>query len=113
MKNLEVILSEEIEELIENLEEESNRGVKKARTDLKRIYFYFNILESVGTRGGENYTKYIVDDIWELRPGKYRFMFTIVDNYILLTYFKKDSKKTPKHEIDRAKKALKDWRDKR
>jgi phage-related protein len=63
-------------------------------------------------RNGENYTKHIVDDIWELRPGKYRFMFAIIDNYILLTYFKKDSKKTPKREIERAKKALRDWRDK-
>jgi phage-related protein len=39
-------------------------------------------------------------------------MFAIIDNYVLLTYFKKDSKKTPKQEIERAKKALKEWRNK-
>jgi hypothetical protein len=52
VKKLELILSEEIIELIKKLEKDSNKGVKKAKTDLKRIVFYFNILESVGTRGG-------------------------------------------------------------
>jgi len=99
---------------LENFINELNikaRTDKSAKIALKRIYYYLDILQNMGTRGGEQYTKHIEDDIWELRPGDYRIMFFIHDNYVLLTHFRKETQKTPKREIEKAKKFMNDWLD--
>jgi len=57
--------------------------------------------------------KYIEDDIWELRPLRDRILFAYYDKnkFILLSIFMKTTRKTPKIELEKAKKLLKDWSD--
>jgi len=100
----------EVENFINELNVKA-RTNKNAKIALKRIYYYLDILKNIGTRGGEQYTKHIEGDIWELRPGEYRIMFFIHDNYVLLTHFRKETQKTPKREIEKAKKFMNDWLD--
>ena len=55
--------------------------------------------------------QYVQDGIWELRPGKNRVFFFYFknDTFVLLHHFRKTTKKTPRREIDRAKKERNDW----
>ena len=52
-------------------------------------------------------------DIWELRPIKDRILFAYwQDNtFILLHYFIKKTQKTPRREIEQAKRNLADYRE--
>lgn len=69
------------------------------------------MLSKYGTSIGEPYIKYIKDNIWELRPLRDRILFTYWDNdkFILLNVFTKSTQKTPKKEIEKAKRNLKDF----
>ena len=66
---------------------------------------------NMGTRAGMPYTKHIDGDIWELRPLKDRFFFVYWKNnkFIALHHFHKKTKKTPKREVDQAKRNLDDF----
>ncbi|HSX19148.1 MAG TPA: type II toxin-antitoxin system RelE/ParE family toxin [Candidatus Saccharimonadales bacterium] len=56
------------------------------------------------------YLKKLTKDIWELRPGKYRLLFGIVSqNVIIVTIFKKQTQKTPMKEIRLALRRLKEY----
>lgn len=48
---------------------------KSSRINRNKIYAYMNLLMKEGTRVGENVTKHIDGDIWELRPLKNRIMY--------------------------------------
>lgn len=78
---------------------------KDSRIKLKKIYEYIEILCHNGTRAGEKYIKYISDDIWELRPLSRRIFFFYWRNdiFVLLHHFQKKTQKTPKKEIEQAK----------
>ena len=69
------------------------------------------MLETLGTRIGEPYTKHLEDGIWELRPGRNRVLFFFFRNgtFILLHVFRKETGKTPQLEICRAKVECADW----
>ena len=84
---------------------------RDSRILLKQIIYQINILERLGTRSGENFTKHIEDEIWELRPGSRRILFFMwKDNKIVLLHsFYKKTNKTPQKEIEKAKKEAKDW----
>jgi len=84
---------------------------KDARIQHKQIVQYIQLLEDHGTRLGENITKHIDEDIWELRPGNNRvFYFFMKDNtFVLLHHFRKKTMKTPPREIARAKAERNDW----
>ena len=84
---------------------------KDARIQHKQASLYIALLKQNGTRLNENNTKHIEDDIWELRPGNNRvFYFFFRDNiYVLLHQFRKKSQKTPKHEIEKAKRERDDY----
>ena len=60
---------------------------------------------------GEPYIKHIDSDIWELRPIRDRILFTSWYNnkFILLSVFTKNTQKTPRKEIEKAKRLLKDY----
>ena len=45
---------------------------KDARIQHKQISQYIQLLQDHGTRLGENITKHLEEDIWELRPGRNR-----------------------------------------
>lgn len=56
--------------------------------------------------------RHIEDDIWELRPLDNRFMYAYItgNKIIVLSYFIKRTNKTPKSEIDKAKRRLEEYR---
>lgn len=84
---------------------------KDARIQHKQISQYIQLLEDHGTRLGENITKNLEDDIWELRPGNNRVLYFYHkdDTYVLLHQFRNKTQKTPRREIDKAKAERDDW----
>ena len=70
-----------------------------------------------GTNLSENITKHLEEDIWELRPGNNRVFYFFVqreaddkkDTYVLLHQFRKKSQKTPRREIEQAKRERDDY----
>lgn len=100
----------EVQEYILNLQK---RKDKNFRIKFNKITSYIDILSENGIMAGEPYIKHIEDNIWELRPLRDRILFAYYDKntFILLSIFMKTTKKTPKTEIEKAKKILKDWSD--
>ena len=84
---------------------------KDARIQHKQASLYIELLQQNGTRLNENITKHLEDGIWELRPGNNRvFYFFFQDNtFVLLHQFRKKTQKTPKREIERAKRERDDY----
>ncbi len=84
---------------------------KKSRVLYEKIYYYIGILERFGTRRGEKYTKHIEDDIWELRPigDRIFFFYWKDDTFVLLHCFRKKTQKTPRREIEQAKRNRDDF----
>lgn len=84
---------------------------KDSRINLKKIQDYVKSLGRYGTRLGKPYVKYIEDGIWELRPLKNRIMFFGYDGneFVLLSHFIKKTKKTPRQEIEKAKRLMRDY----
>lgn len=85
---------------------------KENRIKLNKIQDYIQILSQYGTAAGEPYLKHLEGDIWELRPLRDRILFVGWDNdaYVLLHYFMKKTQKTPKREIEKAKRELQELR---
>ncbi|MFZ3100777.1 MAG: type II toxin-antitoxin system RelE/ParE family toxin [Desulfitobacteriaceae bacterium] len=69
---------------------------------------FIRVLQDCGTRAGEPFVKHIEGDIWELRTLSDRiFFFYFKENtFVLLNHFVKKTKKTPKREIEQAKRYL-------
>lgn len=86
---------------------------KDSRVNFYKIVAYIDILEEMGTRAGALVTKYLDGEIWELRPLKNRILYAFYkeDTFILLHHFVKKTRKTPKREIERAKRNLKDFKE--
>lgn len=84
---------------------------KECRINFNKIVAYMDMLEEFGTRVGEPVTKHLDGEIWELRPLKNRLLYAYCkDNkFIILHHFIKKTQKTPKHEIEPAKRNLKDY----
>lgn len=100
----------DIENFLDDLEKRATTS-KDARIQFKQVAQYIQFLSDHGTRLGENITKHLEDDIWELRPGNNRVLFFYFkDNtFVLLHHFRKKTQKTPKREIEKAKNEAKDW----
>lgn len=69
------------------------------------------MLEEKGLEIGEPYIKHINGNIWELRPLRDRILFATWENnkFIILNQFVKKTQKTPKKEIEKAKRLLKNY----
>ena len=80
---------------------------------MKKIQDYIRILGQHGKAAGEPYIKLIDGDLWELRPIKGRIFFAnwTDSGFVLLHHFVKKTNKTPKREIDQAKRNLNDMRE--
>lgn len=78
---------------------------KDARIQFKQVSLYMELLALNGTNMNENITKHLEEDIWELRPGNNRVFYFFVqkDTFVLLHQFRKKSQKTPRREIEKAK----------
>ena len=100
----------ELRDFLINLRKKSLTN-KDARIQHKQIAQYIQLLEDHGTYLGENITKHIEEDIWELRPGNNRvlFFYHTDDTYVLLHLFRKRTQKTPRSEIEKAKRERNDW----
>ena len=84
---------------------------KDARIQHKQTSLYIELLQQNGTHLNENITKHLEDGIWELRPGNNRvfYFFFQDDVFVLLHQFRKKSQKTPKREIEKAKRERDDY----
>lgn len=73
---------------------------------------YIEKLREGGTRIGSYYVKHLDAEIWELRPIKDRILFAawIENSFVLLHQFRKDTQKTPRSEIEKAKHELADFK---
>lgn len=100
----------ELWDFLDGLQQKSVKN-KDARIQHKQILMYIQLLEDHGTRLGENITKHLEDDIWELRPGNNRVLYFYHknDTYVLLHQFRKKTQKTPRREIEKAKVERDDW----
>ncbi|MDR2569080.1 MAG: type II toxin-antitoxin system RelE/ParE family toxin [Oscillospiraceae bacterium] len=90
---------------------QSSFANKDARVNLNKIVAYLDLLCEYGTRVGEPVVKHLDDNIWELRPLRNRILFAHYKNriFILLHRFVKKTEKTPKMEIEQAKRLLADY----
>ncbi len=84
---------------------------KDSRIMYCKIQAFFNMLEKNGTRLNKKITKHLDGSIWELRPLKTRILYAYYkDNkFVILHYFIKKTMKTPKSEVEQAKRNLKDY----
>ena len=92
----------------------SKRSDKSSRINLTKIQDYMLMLRQYGKTAGEPYMKHIDGDIWEIRPIRTRIFFAswVGNDFILLHHFEnKSTDKTPKKEIDKAKRNLADIRE--
>lgn len=98
------------EPVMEYLEELSAKKDKNSRIKLAKIREYILLLSEKGTRAGVPVMKHIEGDIWELRPIRDRIFFVawVDGGYVLLHHFMKTTQKTPRREIEKAKKELED-----
>lgn len=92
----------EVKEYIFELQKKNN---KESKIKFKKIIAYIRMLKEEGLSLGEPYIKHIEGKIWELRPLRDRILFAShIDNkFILLSIFMKKTQKTPKKEIEKAK----------
>ncbi len=84
---------------------------KDARIQYKQISLFIQLLQDNGTRLNDNITKHLEDGIWELRPGNNRVLYFFYENdtFVLLHLFRKKTQKTPRREIERAKRERNDY----
>lgn len=89
----------------------SKKKDKDSRIKLTKIRDYIQILRCNGTRAGVPFVKHIEGDIWELRPLSNRIFFFGWNGktFILLHCFTKKTQKTPKKEIEQAKRNMADF----
>ena len=102
----------DISDFIDELDSKAETN-KDARVQLRQVLFCIDMLSRNGNNLSTNIAKHIDDEIWELRPGKNRvlYFFQKNDKYVLLHHFVKKTQKTPKKEIEKAKKEMLDYID--
>lgn len=101
------------EPVLEYLQKLISKKDKDSRIKANKINDYIEALKQYGTRLGEPYIKHLEGEIWELRPLRDRIFFVVWynDSFILLHHFIKKTQKTPKQELEKAKRELKDLRE--
>ncbi len=103
------------EPVFDYLKELACKKDKDSRIKLSKINDYIEALSVYGTQIGEPYIKHLDGAIWELRPLRDRIFFVAWHNgdYVLLHVFMKKTQKTPKREIEKAKRELADMIDRK
>lgn len=83
---------------------------KDSILNAKKIYSYIENLSKYGVKMGEPLVKYLGNKIWELRSLRHRILFfEDSDCFVLLSHFVKETKKTPRDEINKARKRMIDY----
>ena len=98
-----------IEEYLQQLQSKPN---KSNNIKFKKTISYIDNLSIYGLSLGEPYIKHLDGEIWELRPIRDRILFASWCNnkFVLLNIFMKQTQKTPKIEIEKAKRLLEDYK---
>lgn len=101
------------EPVLEYIQELACRNDKDSRIKLQKIHDYIKYLSIEGKQAREPYVKHLDGEIWEIRPIRDRILFAAWDGkgFILLHHFQKDTQKTPRREIDQAKRNLADYKE--
>ena len=96
--------------VLDYLRELAGKKDKDSRIKFNKMNDYIQMLSQYGIQAGEPYIKHLDGEIWELRPQRNRVLFVawLDDGFVLLHHFLKKSQKTPKREIDKAKR---EWQD--
>ena len=99
-------------ELQEYIKELSTKKDKNNKIKYNKIIAYIRMLKQNGLSLGEPYIKHLDKEIWELRPLRDRILFASWYNnkFVLLCVFMKQTQKTPKNEIEKAKRLLEDYK---
>lgn len=105
---------EPVKEYIRSLtpkEGEEEKDTKDKRIKRNKILDYIKLLSEHGTQLGLPYVDHLDGEIWELRPLRDRILFAaaVGGRFVLLHTFMKQTKKTPKREIEQAKRELADF----
>lgn len=85
----------------------------QSKKTLNKIHEYLDVLSAGGLSVGLPYIRHIEGEIWELRPAGERIFFVAWtgSKFIFLHHFTKKTQKTPRREIDIAKKRLQDLKE--
>ena len=99
-------------EVVEYIKSLQKKNDKDSKIKFNKIIAYIRLLREHGLSLGTPYIKHLDTEIWELRPLRDRILFAYWDNnkFILLSHFMKQTQKTPPREIEKAKKLLKDYK---
>lgn len=99
--------------MLNYIDELKNSKSKDSRIKLKKIREYVKALSVNGTYLPEKYAKHLDGEIWELRPINDRILFAgwVDGAFVLLHSFVKKTQKTPKREIEQAKRELEDFKE--
>lgn len=99
--------------LMEYINELEASKSKNSRIKLTKIREYVKALAVNGTYLPDNYAKHLDGEIWELRPINDRILFAgwLDGAFVLLHSFVKKTQKTPKREIEQAKRELADFKE--
>jgi phage-related protein len=99
-----------VREYIKKLSTKKDQQSKKT---LDKIHEYLDVLSLNGKMAGLPYVRHIEGEIWELRPAQDRILFVawINGEFVLLHQFTKKTQKTPRREIETAKKRLADLKE--
>ena len=84
---------------------------KEDRIKANKIRMYMRLLQEYGLALKEPYIKNLSKNIWELRPLKDRFLFAYWtgNKFIILSHFTKNTQKTPRNEIEKAERLLREF----
>lgn len=101
-----------VRDYLDKLERKSLKS-KDARIKYNKIDQYMEILSKYGTAIGEPYVKHLGGEIWELRPLRDRILFFGWNEniFVLLSCFMKSTQRTPKREIEKAKRLMEDFKE--
>ena len=99
--------------VLEYINELENKNDNFSKSKLKKIQNQIQRLEMFVTRNGKPIVKHIEGEIWELRPVPNRILFAawIENSFVLLHHFRKDTQKTPRNEIEKAKRELENFKE--
>lgn len=97
----------------EYMEELTSRNDKDSRIKASKIRDYVKSLSAYGLQLGQPYIKHLEGDLWELRPLRDRIFFVtwLNGSFVLLHHFMKDTQKTPRREIEQAKREIADLKE--
>ena len=99
--------------VLDYMRELARHDSKDSRIKLNKLNDYIELLSQHGTRAGQPYTKHLDAEIWELRPLRDRILFVAWwdGSFVLLHHFVKKTQKTPRREIEKAKRELQDLKE--